>query len=147
MSNQVAVSRAIRRASAYVFRALRLRCPQCGVSPLFPTLRKTRSLYDWYVPLDGCPRCGYPYMREQGYWLMSTWAFSYGASAIFGLILYLMLEWLADLSTWSLIAWVLGPTALFGFLTARHGKSLFLALDLFFDPAIREPAPTPETLD
>ena len=47
------------KAWTFIGRALRLRCPECGVSPLFVPLRRVRSLDDWFRPLDGCPRCGY----------------------------------------------------------------------------------------
>jgi uncharacterized protein (DUF983 family) len=141
MSNADLPPRTLRLACTYVARAMVLKCPQCGVSPMFPALRQTRSLFDWFLPLDGCPRCGYPYTREQGYYLMATWAFSYGFSAIFGIVIYVLLEIFADLTTWHLIEVVVVPTALFGFFTARHGKSLFLALDLFFDPAVKAPSP------
>jgi uncharacterized protein (DUF983 family) len=104
---------------------------------MFPPLSRTRSLYDWFAPLDGCPRCGDPYTREQGYYLLATWAFSYAGAAFVGLSLYLSLELFADLSTFHLIIAVIIPTALFGVVTARHGKSFFLAMDLFFDPAVK----------
>jgi hypothetical protein len=49
------------RPSAWrcVRRGLQLRCPECGVSPVFVPVRRVRSLFDWFAPLDGCPRCGY----------------------------------------------------------------------------------------
>ena len=46
-----------RQAWLYFRRALRLRCPECGVSPVFVPWYRTRSLRDWFTPLDGCPRC------------------------------------------------------------------------------------------
>ena len=52
-----------------------------------------RSLRDWFTPLDGCPRCGYPYEREPGYYLMSIWAINYGVGSIVGLAIYGLLEW------------------------------------------------------
>src|SRR5690349_1329720 len=55
----------------FLFRAIRLRCPECGVSPMFVPVARTRSLRDWFTPLDGCPRCGYAYDREDGYFLLA----------------------------------------------------------------------------
>lgn len=95
---------------------------------------KVRRLRDWFTPLDGCPRCGYPYEREPGYFLMSIWALNYGVGSVVGLILYGSLEWFFDLPVWTLILAVLTPTLIFSLLFARHSKSLFLAADLFFDP-------------
>ena len=70
----------------FIRRALMLRCPECGVSPIFRPVREVRSLYDWFTPLDGCPRCGYAYEREQGYFLLSIWGLNYGLIAGLGLI-------------------------------------------------------------
>lgn len=117
---------------------MRLRCPSCGRSPLFVPLVQVRSLRDWFTPLDGCPRCGYPYEREMGYYLMAVWAVNYGAGALLGLGLYAVLELAADLSLGTLLCAVLTPAALFNIVFARHAKALFLAVDLFFDPHERE---------
>ena len=101
---------------------------------MFIPWRKVRRLRDWFTPLDGCPRCGYPFEREPGYFLMSIWALNYGIGSVIGLVLYGALEWFFDLPVWTLIAAVLSPTLIFSLLFARHSKSLFLAADLFFDP-------------
>lgn len=97
-----------------------------------------RKLRDWFTPLDGCPRCGYPYEREPGYYLMAIWAINYGVSSILGLAIYGYLEWRFDLPIWSLLGAVLLPVFLFSLFFARHSKALFLALDLFFDPHEKE---------
>jgi hypothetical protein len=101
---------------------------------MFVPLRRVRSVHDWLTPLDGCPRCGYPYEREPGYFLMSIWALNYGIASVLGLIIYGVLEWFLDLPIDHLLAWVLGPVLVFSVLFARHSKALFLAFDLFFDP-------------
>lgn len=95
---------------------------------------KVRRPRDWFTPLDGCPRCGYPYEREPGYFLMSIWALNYGVGSIVGLTLYGLLEWFFDLPIGLLLAGVLLPTVVFNLVFARHSKSFFLATDLFFDP-------------
>jgi uncharacterized protein (DUF983 family) len=118
----------------YLCRAARLRCPACGVSPIFVPSKRVRSLRDWFTQLDGCPRCGYPYEREPGYYLIPIWAINYGVGSIVGLAIYGVLEWKFDLSVWQLLAGVLVPVFLFSLLFARHSKALFLAVDLFFDP-------------
>lgn len=120
---------------AFFFRALRLRCPECGVSPMFVPLRRTRSLRDWFTPLDGCPRCGYGYDREDGYFLMATWGVHYFAVAGFGLVLGLVLERLLPTwDVWWLVAATAVPTVLLGFLFARHAKAFYIAVDHFCDP-------------
>ncbi len=121
-------------AIKYLFRALLLRCPACGTKPLFHRWYQVRSLSNWFSPLDGCPRCGYPYEREPGYFLMAIWAVNYTFSAILGLVLYGSLEWFFDLPVWTLMAGVLGPVLLFSVGFARQSKAIWLATDLFFDP-------------
>ena len=101
---------------------------------MFIPWRGVRSLRDWFTPLDGCPRCGYPYEREPGYFLLAIWAFNYGVGSAVGLILYGLLEWFFDLPVETLLASVILPIVIFNLLFARHSKSLFLATDLFFDP-------------
>ncbi|MDX2227896.1 MAG: hypothetical protein SFY92_12495 [Verrucomicrobiae bacterium] len=135
MSNEIPkeTPRTLSRGLLYCTRALRLLCPCCGTRPLFPPLRSTRRFYDWFQPLDGCPRCGFPYEREPGYFLMATWAFSYTAGCLFGMLVFGLLT-LTPLS----IAWqvFLPCLSVFVFcsLTARHARALFLAFDRFFDP-------------
>jgi len=73
-------------------RALPLRCPECGISPLFVPVRKVRSIWDWFTPLDGCPRCGYAYERETGYFLMAIGGVNYGIMAGLGLAIAMILD-------------------------------------------------------
>ncbi|MEO8206947.1 MAG: hypothetical protein ABI615_12265 [Chthoniobacterales bacterium] len=128
----------IKLALTYLKRALLLKCPTCGTKPLFLPLLKTRSLHDWFTPLDGCPQCGYPYEREPGYYLMSIWAINYGFGCILAVSLYGLLEWFYDLPILQLIIAVIIPVMFFNFGFARHSKSLFLAFDLFCDPHNRK---------
>ncbi len=98
-------------------------------------LRKTRSLYNWLMPLDGCPRCGYAYERETGYFLLAIWAINYGFGSILGLAIYFFLEWkYPNMDIWNVLALVISPIIFFNIFFARHSKALFLAIDLFFDP-------------
>ncbi|MFM8231402.1 MAG: DUF983 domain-containing protein, partial [Chthoniobacterales bacterium] len=126
------------KAREYFSRAMLLRCPVCGTKPIFPPLARTRNLHDWFTPLDGCPRCGYAYDREPGYFLLSVWAINYGIAALLGLALYLVFEWFYDWPVWTLIAAVVVPVVLFNILFARHSKSIFIAWDHLFDPHERE---------
>jgi uncharacterized protein (DUF983 family) len=128
-------------AWTFIGRALRLRCPECGISPIFRPLRQTRSLFDWFTPLDGCPRCGYAYQREQGYFLLSIWALNYGLIAGLALLISFTLDMLFDLSLWTQIVCVFAPMPLFSFLFSRHSKALFLALDHYCDPHVRSDQP------
>ena len=113
---------------------MRLRCPVCGKSRIFVPWHALRSLRDWFSPLDGCPRCGYAYERETGYFLLSIWAVNYGFGSLLGIAIYLVLETRFTLPLKELLFWVICPVVLFNLLFARHSKSLFLALDHYFDP-------------
>jgi uncharacterized protein (DUF983 family) len=105
---------------------------------MFPSVARTRSLHEWFTPLDGCPRCGYAYDREPGYFLLSIWAINYGIAALLGLVLYVIFEVCFDWPVWTLIGAVIVPVVFFNILFARHSKAIFVAWDHFFDPHERE---------
>jgi len=123
-----------RSISRYLGRAMMLRCPVCGISRIFLPVLQTRSLRDWFTPLDGCPRCGYPYEREPGYFLASVWLINYGVGSLLGVSIYLFLEAFYHLDLLVLFATVLTPIALFNFFFARHSKAIFIAVDHLCDP-------------
>ncbi|HMB94414.1 MAG TPA: hypothetical protein VKK61_00075 [Tepidisphaeraceae bacterium] len=122
------------RAWLYINRGLKLRCPECGVSPVFVPLKKVRSLFDWFTPCDGCPRCGYAYQREAGYFLLAIWGLNYGIVAGLAVLVAMLFEWLHPLTMRQYILFVLSPMPIVSFLLARHAKSLFLAMDHYLDP-------------
>lgn len=122
----------------YTGRATFLRCPVCGTKPIFKPVAQVRNFHDWFTPLDGCPRCGYAFDREPGYFLMAVWGVNYGVVALVGLSAYVLAERFAKLSAWQMILWVALPMPVMQFLFARHAKAYFLALDHFFDPHVRE---------
>lgn len=125
-----------RRAWRYFVRASRLSCPHCGTKLMFIPLRETRGLRDWFTPLDGCPRCGYAYEREIGYFLLAIWAIGYGCGSLLGLAIYLILETYYDVSMTALLVATLLPVFVFAMAFARHAKAYFLAFDHFFDPPV-----------
>src|SRR5436190_22609795 len=117
------------KAWLYIGRALRLRCPECGISPVFTPWRRVRSLFDWFTPLDGCPLCGYAYAREQGYFLLAIWGVNYGLVAGLGVLTGLAADILFHPPFTLIVLCVLAVMPVFSFLFARHAKSLFLAMD------------------
>ena len=122
-------------------RALHLRCPECGISPIFLPLNRVKSLYDYFTPLDGCPRCGYAYEREQGYFLLAVWGVNYGIVAGLGAIVGIFLETRYQPGIWSPIWLWLLPMPILSFVLARYAKSLFLAMDHYFDPHVKPANP------
>jgi uncharacterized protein (DUF983 family) len=128
----------------FIRRAMHLRCPECGISPIFVPLRNVRNLFDWFTPLDGCPRCGYAYEREQGYFLLAVWGLNYGLVAATGLFVGLFIQHRYNPRLWSPLWLWLAFMPVMSFLLARHAKALFLAMDHYFDPHVttrRDDAP------
>ncbi|MBC8107281.1 MAG: DUF983 domain-containing protein [Anaerolineae bacterium] len=129
----------------FIWRALRLRCPECGVSPMFKPWRLTRSLYDWFNPLDGCPRCGYAYRREPGYFMMAICALNYGLVCAPAIATAYLVESIWSPPMWMHVAFILAPMPFMSFLLARHAKSLFVAFDHYCDPHVKAPPGTDTT--
>src|SRR6476659_7450607 len=105
-------------------RALSLRCPECGISPIYLPLKKVRGLYDYFTPLDGCPRCGFAYEREQGYFLLAVWGVNYGLVAGLGVLLGLWIQNRYNPGVWSAKWLWLLPMPFMSFVFARHAKAL-----------------------
>ncbi|HLX65100.1 MAG TPA: DUF983 domain-containing protein, partial [Planctomycetota bacterium] len=110
-------------AKLFLERALRLRCPECGESHIFAPLRDTRTLSQWMHPLDSCPRCGYRYEREAGYFLLATWALNYGIVGGLGLLAAFYAEWVWHPPLWKTLLCVAIPVVVSNFLFVRHSKA------------------------
>jgi uncharacterized protein (DUF983 family) len=122
----------LKKAWLYFYRSARLRCPVCGVSPLFQPVTKIRSGLDWFETLPGCSHCDYAYDQEPGYFMLALWMFDYGAAALFGIGLFLILFNFFELSTGKLLLFTLVPTIVLAVLIVRHAKAFYLALDHYF---------------
>ncbi len=125
-------------AWSFFKRGMRLCCPECGISPVFVPVHKMKRFSDWMEPLDGCPRCGYAYNRENGYFLLSTWGFNYGIVGMLGLISIFTIGDYFNLTTAQMLMLFIPPLPVLNFMFIRHSKSLFLAMDHYFDPHITE---------
>jgi len=129
--------RTLGKALLYGRRALALRCPTCGITPLFLSWKKVGSLSDWFSPGDGCPSCGYAFEREPGYFLLAIWGVNYGVVALGGMALYFALRFWTEWSPLLIFCLTVLPAPLLSILLARHAKSFFLAMDHFCDPHVR----------
>jgi len=99
-------------------RALRLRCPRCGQSPLFT---------GWFSMRDACPACGLRYEREQGYFVGAIYV-NYALTSLLGLGGVLLLDSVVGLSLVQQLALAI-PIMLFApLLFFRHARSLWLAV-------------------
>ena len=117
-------SRMARRYFTSLLRSLRLRCPLCGVGRLF---------HGWFAMHETCSGCGLKYNREPGYFLGSIYI-NYILTAIlvtggyFGL--YFSTDIDHDIILWVSVAFsIIFPACFF-----RHARSLWLGMDLFWDP-------------
>jgi uncharacterized protein (DUF983 family) len=107
-------------------RALRRRCPVCGVGVPFK---------GWFRMTERCPHCGYFYERETGYWVSALIVNMAATETLFGLFFVAVL-----FATLPEVAW--GPVLFVGaatnvvFPTVFYplSKTVWVALDLFFHP-------------
>jgi uncharacterized protein (DUF983 family) len=102
-----------------ISRAVRLRCPACGIGPLFSGL---------FAMAPECDRCGYSYRREPGFYLGSIYI-NYGVTAICTILLYALMVMGVRASheralIVSLVVAVVLPVVFF-----RWARALLLALD------------------
>lgn len=123
---------ALKKAWLYFLRSSQLKCPVCGISPMFRPVREVRSLTGWFETLPGCPRCNYAYDREPGYFMLPLWSLDYGVAALFGIAVFLFFFNNFQLSTLSLLLLTLLPTFACAILIVRHAKAFYVAIDHYF---------------
>lgn len=117
------------RAARAIARALTLRCPRCGGTPLFPD----PGLRGWFRMAPACALCGLRYERAQGYWVGAIYL-NYAATAVTAIGGYFLLWTRTGLSTgWQLAIWmpfcVVFPLVFF-----RWSRSLWLGLEFLLNP-------------
>src|SRR5262245_35897159 len=105
---------------AVLGRALRLRCPRCGRTPLFT---------GWFAMRDACSACGLRYEREQGYFVGAIYV-NYTLTVALGLGGVLLLDEFVGLSLRSQLAVALPLMLLAPLVFFRHARSLWLAIDV-----------------
>ena len=107
-----------------ISRALRLRCPFCGVGQLFR---------HWFAMHRSCSQCHLKFEREPGYYLGSIYI-NYGLTAVLmtaGYMLGIVMKWAAP----SVLLWsAFGFTIVFPLLMFPLSRALWLAFDLAWDP-------------
>jgi uncharacterized protein (DUF983 family) len=104
--------------------ALRLRCAVC---------KQGRVHLSWFRYVDACPACGAAFCREQGFFLGSIY-FNYGLTTVVVVAVFFG----SGAAFRPLDARVLVPlmafSVLFPLWFLRYARSLFAALDQYFDP-------------
>lgn len=108
-------------------RGLRGRCPNCGGGKLFTGLADLKP---------ECPRCGFRFEREDGYWVGAMTVLMAVVLIVFGLFFIGgMLVFWPDVP-WNTLVWggvglnILVPFVLYGW-----SKTVWLGLDMAFSPA------------
>src|SRR5438445_13579955 len=107
-------------------RAIRLRCPRCGATPLFR---------GWFRMAESCALCGLRFERAQGYFVGAIYV-NYAVTAVLALGLFFLLWGLTALSTAAELALVLPLVIVFPLWFFRYSRSLWLALEWLIN---REP--------
>ncbi|MBS0207309.1 MAG: DUF983 domain-containing protein [Planctomycetes bacterium] len=118
-----AETRSLSRFLTLLGRAVRLRCPRCGVGKLFS---------GWLKMHERCDHCDLKFQREPGFFLGSIY-FNYGLTALLVTIAYFIGFLGFDVHPqrllWSLTAFcVLFPLWFF-----RYARSLWMGFDEFVD--------------
>jgi len=106
-------------------RALRLRCPHCGGGRLFVGYFKMHT---------HCPGCNLKYERAPGYFLGSTYI-NYGLTAV----LYVALHFGIRFDNRTLSRPLAAMCVLVPLYNFRYARSLWLAIDCYFDVAGFDP--------
>ncbi len=114
---------AMPRLATIVERALRLRCPRCGRTPLFAS---------WFRMRDACSACGLHYEREQGYFVGAIYV-NYALTAVFGMGTVLLLDGLVGLSLGQQLALAVPLMLLAPLVFFRHARSLWLGVGFLAD--------------
>ncbi len=107
-----------------VGRALRLRCPVCGVGPMFRRLKQYET----------CPHCGFRFEREVGYFTNAL-IINYTIVSLPILFVIAPLAFFSGLSLVTLLVSGVLIAVLVPVLTFPHSKASWLAFDLMIRPA------------
>ena len=112
------------RIARVLGRAVRLRCPRCGQTPLFR---------GWFRMLPACASCGLSFERAQGYFVGAIYV-NYAATTPIAVGGALVLWRVAGLDpVWQLALW--GPfVVVFPLWFFRWSRSLWLAVELLANP-------------
>jgi uncharacterized protein (DUF983 family) len=100
-------------------RALRLRCPRCGRSPLYA---------GWFRMHERCAACGLRYEREQGYFVGAIYV-NYAFTVVVAAGTVLVLDWTFGLTLTAQLVIGIALGVLVPVLFFRYARSLWLSLE------------------
>ena len=105
-------------------RGLTRRCPRCGEKKVW------RS---WSQLVDDCPRCGWHFEREEGYWVSAIIVNTGATLALFGIgFVAILIATVPDVQ-WGPVLLVAAVTnVVFPIFFFPASKTVWVAIDLFF---------------
>ena len=104
---------------------LRLRCPRCGVGPLYARPFRMHA---------NCRQCGLQFEREQGYFVGAIYI-NYAATVAVAVPGFFLLDAFTGMTINQQLTLWLPFAVIFPLLFFHHSRSLWLALDHLFNPA------------
>jgi len=122
------------RVIRLLFSGLLLKCPRCGLGPLF---------YGLFSMHSQCSNCSLGFEREQGYFVGAMYI-NYGATVIIAIPGYFILDYFLGISLAMQLALWIGFAISFPLLFFRHSRSFWLTLDHFFNPPESTLYPVPK---
>ncbi|MBI1847528.1 MAG: DUF983 domain-containing protein [Candidatus Rokubacteria bacterium] len=136
------------RAARIAGRALSLRCPRCGATPLFRQYEPTNDgaaagtsaprravtwFSSWFRMHPSCALCGLVFERAPGYWIGAIYV-NYGVTTVIAIGGYFTLWRLASPSTAAQLAVWVPFVIVFPLWFFRYSRSLWLAVEYFVNP-------------
>jgi uncharacterized protein (DUF983 family) len=112
------------RARRIAGRGLALRCPRCGLTPLFR---------GWFRMAEACAVCGLVFERAQGYFVGAIYV-NYAVTATLALGGFFLLWRFTALSTAAQLALWVPFVVLFPLWFFRYSRSLWLAVEYLINP-------------
>ena len=116
---------AAQRLGRAVVRAVRLRCPRCGRTPLYA---------GFFAMRERCAVCGFRYEREQGYFVGAIYV-NYAVTVAIAIGTVLALDWTLGLSLTQQLTVGVGLALLVPVVFFRYARSLWLGLDFLITSA------------
>jgi uncharacterized protein (DUF983 family) len=106
-------------------RGLRLRCPRCGMGPLYAKPFRMHS---------HCGHCRLKFEREQGYFVGAIYI-NYAATVLIAVPGFFILDIFAGITIDRQLALWIPFAVVFPLLFFHHSRSLWLVLDHWLNPA------------
>lgn len=111
-----------------IYRALKLRCPKCGVGKMYQSFAKMN---------DRCSNCDLRILRAGGYYLGSVYI-NYGITAATMTVIFIILKVGFKLPMQTIIWPLFAFCLIFPVLIFHHARALWLAIDCQLDRSVMD---------